>query len=100
MRPSPNTSVLTAPAARASGDSSSHSAAAASLCGSVTFAPALPSAASPRTAAASPAGRHAEGDVHGIEPGAAIAALCMPGERECETGSPSTQAMRVVARIT
>jgi hypothetical protein len=51
MRPSRNTSVFTAPARWAKSLRSSHSANAASLCGSVTLAPAKPAAITPRTAA-------------------------------------------------
>ena len=56
IRPSSNTSVFTAPACRASGSTASQSAKAASLCGMVTFSPAKPAAARPRTAVANRAG--------------------------------------------
>ena len=50
MRPSAKTSVLTEPAAAATGSSSSQYASTSCLCGIVTFAPAKPAARSPRTA--------------------------------------------------
>ena len=60
---------LTAPIARASGASSSHSASAASLCGMVTLAPSAPVARRVATASRSAVGRHGERDEHGVDAG-------------------------------
>ncbi len=65
--PAGKLSVLTAPASSASGPSSSHSASAAVLCGTVTLAPSKPSAARPRTAVRQVGGRDAQRDVDAIE---------------------------------
>ena len=61
-------SVLTAPASRASSPSSSHSATAAALCGSVTLAPSTPSAAQTAHGRAELGGRHAQRHVDAVEP--------------------------------
>ena len=95
MRPSAKTRVLTL-----SPSASSQSSAAACLCGIVTFAPAKPAAASPRTAVAQLLGRDVERDVRPVEPAAAKAAFCICGESECATGCPSSATTRVDAVIT
>src|SRR5689334_9998262 len=87
--------VLTAPMARAAGDISSTKLITACLWGMVILAPAKPSAVRPATAAASRSGGTAKGTYVQSRPNAPKAALCMAGERLCETGQPTTPATRV-----
>ena len=61
---------------------SSQSAATASLCGIVTFAPAKPSATSPATACSSPSGATSSGTYAQSSARAAKAAFCIRGESE------------------
>ena len=100
MRPSRKRRVFAAPAASTSGERLSQRSAAASLCGIVTLAPTAPSAASPCTAAASCGEGTRNATYAQSIPSSRIAAFCIAGERECSTGSPSTHASPVVARIT
>ena len=101
MRPSRKHSVLAAPAATASAERLSQRSAAASLCGIVTLAP-----DDPERRQALHGGRRAaragtrKATYAQSSPSSRSAAFCIAGDRECSTGSPSTHARPVVARIT
>ena len=89
------TIVLAAPRARAVTDSSSTTAAAASLWGIVTDRPPIPSARMPSTASATSPGATSKARYTQSRPSARKAALWMAGDRECRTGDPMTAASRV-----
>src|SRR5207248_9909581 len=69
---------------------------AASLCGTVTF-PAPPSAGSTAKRPGSAGAGVGRATYTASSPSARIAALCITGESECATGSPSTPSRRVSA---
>src|SRR5207342_2635837 len=94
----PTTIVLAARRRRASSDRSSISSAVRVLCGIVTFAPANPSAPSPRSAVGSSAGATGSGTWTQSKPSATKAALWIAGDRLCSTGHPSTPTERVEPR--
>ena len=63
----------------------------------VTFAPAKPAAASPRTASSSRSGGTSTATYAQSSPAAANAAFCISGDSECATGCPSSATSRVEA---
>ena len=89
--PSPwGTRVFTAPSRSARGVSCRHRAVTACLWGRVTFRPRQSIAASPRTTLSSSRAGAGRARYTQSRPRAARAALCMAGESEWRTGSPST----------
>ena len=89
------TTVLAAPRARAVADSSSTTAAAASLWGIVTDRPPIPSARMPPRASATSPGATSKATKAQSSPRARKAALWMAGDRVWRTGDPMTAASRV-----
>ena len=81
------------------GASVSQKALTVNLCGVVTFAPANPSASSPRTASSSRSGAVGSATYAQSRPSASNAALCIRGESECSTGQPMIPTSRVVPEI-
>src|SRR5882757_6082870 len=90
--PGAKLSVLAAPISCATSLAESASASAASLCGTVTLAPAKPSPAIARTRASNSSGvtSTATYSHSPTSPSSASAALCIAGEREWPTGQPIT----------
>ena len=79
---------------------SSQNATTARLCGVVTFAPAKPSATSPRTPSSSRSGPTPSGTYAKSSASAAKAAFCIRGESEPTLGSRRSPTSRVVPPIT
>jgi hypothetical protein len=93
------TRVFTAPSRRASGLSSVQREATACLWGRVMLRPRQSSASRARTTPASSGAGAGRARYTQSRPSSSRAALCMAGESECRTGSPSTPTRAVVPEI-